>query len=293
MNEINSIIKEVYKPYRYTIKGKTTIIESTLGNFIIKAKEDSDIKALYSYLKSRDFLNMPNLIEDNRDEVNVFEYVENVNMPNDLKGMDLIALVANLHNKTTFFKEVSMSRYTEIYNDIDDTLTYYINYYNELIDVYHDKIFHSPSEYLFLRNSSKIIMALNYAKEELDSWYLLVKDVSSERVCLIHNNLTIDHYIKGNKDVLVSWEKAKNDTPIMDLVNFYHHDYLLLDFAPIFNKYFERYNLLEHEKKLLYILIAIPIEFKIYPDNIKTVSSMRHSFDYLYKTENLLKVLNS
>ena len=38
MNKSLEILKAIYKPYRYTIKGKTTILETTSGDFIIKPK---------------------------------------------------------------------------------------------------------------------------------------------------------------------------------------------------------------------------------------------------------------
>ena len=70
------VLKQIYKPYKYTIIGKCTLLESTSGNIIVKQKGSSDIRSLYNYLKIRNFNNFPKLIEDNRSDINVFEYIE-------------------------------------------------------------------------------------------------------------------------------------------------------------------------------------------------------------------------
>ena len=38
MSRTLDILKQVYKPLRVTLKGKTTILETTSGNFVIKEK---------------------------------------------------------------------------------------------------------------------------------------------------------------------------------------------------------------------------------------------------------------
>ena len=110
MNKSLEILKAIYKPYKYTIKGKTTIIETTSGDFIIKPK-NKDINELYTYLTNRGFLNFPKIIDGSRDEVNVFEYIEDIKLPKEQKCEDLIELIASLHNKTSYFKEVTPDTY--------------------------------------------------------------------------------------------------------------------------------------------------------------------------------------
>ena len=62
MNRSLDILKAIYKPYRYTIKGKATILETTSGDFLIKEK-NKDLNELYNYLISRGFDNFPKLID--------------------------------------------------------------------------------------------------------------------------------------------------------------------------------------------------------------------------------------
>ena len=94
MNKSIEVLKSIYKPYRYTIKGKSTILETTCGDFIIKPK-NKDINELYTYLTNRGFMNYPKIIDSSRDEVNVFEYVEDIKLPKEQKCDDLIEIIAS------------------------------------------------------------------------------------------------------------------------------------------------------------------------------------------------------
>ena len=89
MNSIE-ILSKIYKPYKVSVKGKIKIFNCTCGNYVIKDKKDKDIKELYKYLCSRNFNSFPKLIEDNRSEINVFEYVEYFSIDNEQKLYDMI-----------------------------------------------------------------------------------------------------------------------------------------------------------------------------------------------------------
>ena len=56
-----AVVKELYKPYKYTISGKAHILESTSGRIVIKEKE-KDIRHLYQYLQSRGFTSFAPLV---------------------------------------------------------------------------------------------------------------------------------------------------------------------------------------------------------------------------------------
>ena len=67
----------------------------------------------------------------------------------------------------------------------------------------------------------EIFETINYCKYEVDSWYELIKDKRKIRLVNIHNNLSLDHYIKNDKPYLISWNKNKIDMPIYDLIKLY------------------------------------------------------------------------
>ncbi len=288
MNNALEALKSEYKPYRYTKKKGVTIIESTSGSYVIKEKENDKIKEAFNYLKSRNFDYFPNLKKNNRNDVNIFEYIDEVKMPKEQKALDMIEVVALLHNKTTYYKEITEDKYKEIYENLKNNLEYATNYYDNLYNILIEEIMPSPSHYLLLRNIYKIYAAIMYATDELDDWYDKAKNDLKNRVAFIHNNLETDHFIKNTKGYLISWEKAKIDTPILDLITFYQKEYMNLEFEPIFNKYFTHYPLTDQEKQLLFIVLSIPPTIKLEGEELKVTKKIRQDLDYIFKTEKLI-----
>lgn len=288
MNKLESL-KSLYKPFRYTIRGNCTILETTSGNFVIKKKpKEKDLVSIFNYLKSRNFDYFPNIYEDVRDDTYVYEYIEDNKVINPQKSEDLINLVALLHSKTSFNKEVTEEVYKEIYEDIKNNILYLQDYYKKYYELFLHEIYTSPSHYNFIRNYSKINAALNFSLSELDNWYTLVSDKKSERVSLIHNNLSLDHFIRSDKDYLISWDKAKFDTPILDLVKLYKNDFWNLEFSSLYEKYLSITSISLSEQKLFFIIISLVPEIDFSGSEFECTKNMRKKLDYVYKTEEFL-----
>ena len=288
MNKSLEVLKAIYKPYRYTIMGKATMLETTSGDFIIK-EEKKNIKELFSYLKSRDFYSFPKLIDGSRKDVNVYSYIEDTPMPNEQKLLDLTDVVSTLHNNTSYYKEVSEDKYKSIYENIQDNINYLKSYYQTKYDIYFNEVYMSPSHYLFMRNYYKVVQALDFCESELNNWYDLVKDNKSIRVSVVHNNLKLDHYIKSDKDYLISWDNYILDTPVLDIVNLYKNEYKYYNFEAVLKRYFNNYPLLDYEQKLLFILLVLPPIIKEDSNEFKNTEIMQENFDYIFKTEELIR----
>lgn len=289
MNKSIEVLKKIYKPYRYTILGSVMVLNTTSGDFVVKEKKDKDIKELYAYLKSRNFTSFPKLVDGNRTDVNVYEYVEDVSMPQEQKALDLVDVVANLHNKTTFYKTITEDDFKAIYDNIKSNIVYLQNKYNTFYDEIKKETYMSPSHYSLIRNIYKIFSALDFASNELDVWFSLVKDQTKKRVCLIHNKLSLDHFMKSDADYLISWEDYRTDTPVMDLVKFYQSAFFTIHFDVVFTKYLEKVNLTEDEKKLFFILISIPPEIEFSNVEFNDCKSVREALDYIFVTEELVR----
>ncbi len=289
MNNALEELKNLYKPYRFTKKKNVTIIDSTSGSYVVKEKSSNKVQDAYHYLLSRNFDYFPKLAEENsRHEVNVFEYIPEVEIPKEQKALDMMDLVALLHNKTTYYKEITEDKYKEIYDNIKNNIVYTRAYYDDLYNRLIEIIYPSPSEYLLLRNIYKIYAALNYAEDQLDKWYDNTKDDLKERVAFIHNNLETDHYILSDKGYLISWEKSKIDSPILDLITFYQKEYLNFNFETLLNKYLHSYPLKPNELDLFYLVISIPPIIKLETPEINCTKNMRTKLDYIFKTESLI-----
>lgn len=288
MNRTLDILKAIYKPYRYTIKGKATILETTSGDFIVKEK-NKDLNELYNYLISRGFDNFPKLIDSSRKDLNVFEYIDTINMPKEQMCDDIIDLIASLHNKTSYFKEVSEDKFKSIYEDIKSNISYLKNYYDTMYEIGFSEEYMSPETYLFMRNFYKINAALDFCLKEIDEWYNLIRNETKIRVSVVHNNLSIEHFLKGSREVLISWDNYLIDTPIIDIVKLYKNEYLNMNFSEVLERYFYKFPLLPYEQKLLFVLIVMPPEIKTSNDEFNKCKNISKVIDYVFKTEDLIR----
>lgn len=292
MNNQLEKIKKAFKPYRITKKKNVIIIDSTKGSYVIKKKKDDKVSEAYNYLLSRNFDYFPKLHNEVRDQVNVFEFIPEVTVPREQKAMDMMELVALLHNKTTYYKEITGDKYKEIYDNLKNNILYTKNYYDNLYNILIEQVFPSPSHYLLLRNIYKIFGAIDFSLMELDNWYDNAKDDLKERVAFVHNNLETDHLLEGPKNYLVSWEKAKIDSPILDLINFYQKEYMNFDFETLLKKYLKNYPLNANELKLFLIVISIPPILELEDEELKVTREVRKKLDYIFKTEKLVNSFN-
>lgn len=277
----NILQRNDLKVNKYTIKGKTTIVDTPLGQFALKKNKGNNI---YKYLSSRNFDYFPKILDIDDNSI-MFEYLDNIEYDNSQKAFDIIHLIALLHSKTTYYKEVDYDEYKNIYETTKIKIEYINNYYEDIINIIESKVYMSPSEYLVARNISKIFECINYCKYELDSWYEIVKNKKRKRVVTLHNNLKLDNLIKNKNSYLISWENSKIDLPIYDFVNFYNNYVLDFDFEMLLNEYERIYPLLEEEKKLMYVLVSIPEKIISTSNEYNCVINTRKFLEKIYKTE--------
>ena len=287
MNRSLEVFTKIYKPYKLEKYNNVYIARTDDGNFVIKMNPKVDYRKLYKYLYSRSFNYVPNLSLDSRDDMVVLDYVEDVTVDNGQKILDMIYVVSLLHSKTSYYKDVSNDKYKEIYENIKNNILFIESYYSEWFDSFLVKEYYSPSEYLFLRNYSLIFDAIAYCKDNLDVWYSKIGDMNRQRVVLVHNNLSLDHFVKGDNDYLISWDNYVFDTPVLDLYKLYSNEWENVSFKEVFEHYNSGFELLLEEKILFNVLVCIP--FKI--DDISEYSkcrNIRRLINYLEKTSSIL-----
>ena len=287
MKQISEILKKYkIKPQRYINNGKVTIIDTEIGRFVVKKNNKS--KKIFDYLKSRSFNYYPRVINEENEEYEIAEYVEDLDYPDEQKMLDLINLVSLLHNKTTHYKEVDYDDYKKIYEDIKNNIEYLESYYTDIITLIETHVYMSPSEYLLARNISRIYNALNFCKNEIDIWYELVKEKTKQRVVVLHNNLDLSHFFKTDISYLISWDKSKIGIPIFDLYILYKRHALEFDFSEILRYYEQNYPLQKDERKLFFILIALPPKIEFNKSVYEMTKEISRIMDVQYKTEKLI-----
>ena len=286
---MNNYVRKIASEYnipinKITIKNNTRIIDDKI---VLKKKKNNDLNNVYKYLKSRSFDYFPEPITiDNLYEV--YPFLEDTYEPSEQKATDIMHLLGLLHSKTTFYREIDIDKNKEIYENISDELEYLNNFYNDLITMIEKEVYMSPSGYLIARNINIIFGSIYYAKHNLEEWYKKKDDNKNERVVNIHNNISLDHYIKNEKPYLISWNKSRIDSPIYDLLSFYKNHYLDFDFDDLFHFYESGYPLKEDERLLLFTYMAIPYKIEIISDEYEMCIKINKMIEYLYKTSNLI-----
>lgn len=276
--------KNDLKVDKYTMKGKTMIVNTPLGQFALKK---GNLDNIYKYLLSRNFEYFPKVIDSNEDST-IYEFIDDVKYDNDQRAFDLIHTIALLHSKTTYYKDVDIDEYKKIFEETMEKINYIYNYYMDVINIIESKIYMSPSEYLIARNISKIFSCIYFCKNELESWYEIVKTEKRKRVVTLHNNLKLDNIIRNKSVYLIGWEYSKIDSPIYDFINFYNNYALYFDFRSLLNEYERIFPFKEEEKKLLSVLISIPSKIPNTEKEYNKVKNVRQLLDKIYKTEMLL-----
>lgn len=269
---------------RITIKNSVKIIDD---KYVIKPKKKS-LDKTYAYLLSRSFDYFPSIIKEDDDNF-YYEYINDIDEPNEQKIIDLTLLLSLLHSKTTFYKEMDIDYFKYIYESINKNIDEVYKYYNSLIDNIDSEIYMSPANYLIARNISLIYSSLNYAKNNIEEWYELIKNENKVRLVTIHNNVKLEHYLKNDKPYLISWDNANFDMPIYDLISLYKNHYLDFDFSNLLDIYLSKYPLTKSELTLFLTIISIPSKIMIEPTEYKYVLTVRRLIDYLYKTKELRK----
>ncbi len=249
----------------------------------VSKKRNDKLIDLYDYLDSKGFNNHPEIVDVKQNTIET-KYIKEKKNDELLKGSELIKTISLLHSKTIKYKSVSKNKYKKIYDSILSNIEYLKEYYDKKISNIEEEVFMSPSHYLFARNYSIILNALKYSEDTLKKWYKNVENNTKERVCIIHNNLSFDHFIKGDKNYLISFDKYLVDTPILDLYKFYKKDGFKLDFKNLINIYEEEFKLLDYEKDLLNTLITIPPKIIDISDEYDNCNNIKMNLDYVYSS---------
>lgn len=287
----NTLIRNVVKKHCSNIKkcelsSNSIIYTDRNNNKFVAKKNNNNITKMYNYLNSRGFNYLPKLVywDDNG---YVYEYIENTNIPDEQRVSDLIKLDALLHNKTVYYKDISLDEIKEMFENLSYKINNTFNYYDDLMTIVESKIYMSPSEYMLARNCSTIFNCLNFCKNELDNWYQIMKDKNKKRVVLLHNNLDINHLINSDKNILISWNNAIRDLPIYDFIKLYKENYNKYDFSSLYKEYINRFPLLEEEIKLMFIILFIPDKIVFSNNELESTINVSKLCNYLYTTDKL------
>lgn len=271
---------------KITYKSKSMIITKEGKKYLKKIKKKNK-EELYEYLRNKDFQNyLPYItVADNYE---IYPFIEDQNIPSEDKAIELMQVLSFLHIKTTTYQELDINKMKTLYETTKEKITYLKNYYYDLQEYLETKVFMSPAEQILMYNISSFHKALNYSEYKLDAWYKLKETQKTERVVQLHNNLSLDHFLKDDIPYLVNWDKSTKDYVIFDFLNFYQNEFLNLEMTKLFELYQTKYQYTEDEKLLLEALISIPPKVTFLKSNYINTIETRKIITYVEKTNEFL-----
>ncbi len=289
---MNKSVFEIVKkhdihPISYLKKGNVYIISDKEKSYVIKLNTSN--YDIYKYLISRDFIDFPENFNHKNDNYDISEYIDSINVNDEQKLNDLIKEIGFLHHKTSYVREIDLDDIKKIYESIKDDVISSKEYYYGLNDLIDKEMFFSPSMYLLVRNISLFYYLLEYCEKNLDKWYLKIKNEKNIRVCLLHNNIDIDHLIINDNKYLISWDKSYFDNPINDLEMFYRKYYDDLDLNEVLKIYESKNKLNEFEKELLLIRLALPKKIILSKDTFLDTKLINDEIVFLNKIYDEIK----
>jgi len=245
-----------YKIKSYKYLKNARIIETDKCNLVYK--ENCNNYDTYEYLKTRDFHFFPNVLNDKNSKFELTEYIKEKDIPKEQKINDLIHVCGILHRKTSFNKEIDMDYIKEMYENILKEANYLMGYYEDLNNYIDTVVFMSPSEYLLVSNIDIIYYLLTFVRVEINNWYKNIQKRKVIRYSVIHNNLSLDHFLDGDYKYLISWSKSRQDMPILDLIKICEDNFYEFNLEDLIREYQMENRLLEEEYLLFLIKLSLP-----------------------------------
>lgn len=283
MNDVKELLdKYNFKIERLSFNDNIRIVNTSEGKFVIKSKKNNDTRELFRYLKSKNFHNYLDYINDDQDNFMIFPYIsDDIKVDKEEIAKDIILLISLLHSRTSFYKSFPTDEVKAFYEEKIEYISELEKYYENIRLMIEEQYFMAPSYYFLLRNISWIFHSLNSSKYFLDKWYEISKNKKNRRLCLIHGNLELDHIIGSEERFLISWDHARVDVPIYDLLGFYKKNFNEVSFYTLLNIYEEKSPLLPEERYLLFALMFIPEKIKFDKEEILNTKDAYYLIKYL------------
>ena len=121
--------------------------------------------------------------------------------------------------------------------------------------------------------------------EAIDKWYESNKDNTSRRVVVLHNNLSLEHFI-SNK--LISWRKSKIGSPVFDLLALFRNYGNKYNFEECL-KLYETINPLKKEEiNILYIFMIMPPKFEFKGSEYDMCEMLSEKIELIYSATKMI-----
>lgn len=250
------------------------VVTNNNDKFIIK-KSKEKVKNKYLFLKNEGINNIvyPLFNNDNSmltrlssniycdDCYYILPYYEDKNVLNEKKANDLLNELIILHNKTKFYRKLSISKSKE---KVEQMISF-LDYQFTVLEAYVRTIESQPYDEFsipILKNYQYILQSKKIIFEKNKKVVKAIKDEKSVIFCFLHNNPKLDHLInyEGNK-YLISIDNGVIGIPSLDIAKFYiENEEIYFDISLPINNYFDDLNDEFYKDYFIFLVLFIYIK---------------------------------
>ena len=214
----------------------------------------------------------------------LFNWIEDDNVESkDLKLKYYLTMIGNLHNKSSYSLNVSISYFNELCMQIEENIQDCYQYYEKIIATIEKNEYYSPFQWYLYFHFKDIIFSLDKAREHLEEFKKIVKDKSTIRQVINHLNFSYDHVFLI-QDKIIANDKMKLASPIYDIKDLIDKiDFGTIDISSLFEVYLANNTLYDYEIQWLLSTLFI----------VKKVKFTNNDLDNLKKLMNVIFKIKS
>lgn len=298
----------------YNIDSKTFIKYS---DKVIKVKDENDNDYCLKYVDNQcnnlliEKINMLNLSSNfvmplktcvrsnyasyNDKIIYLSPWVDNDNIESkDLKLKYYLSSMSKLHEKTSYTLNVTSSFFNELSMKIEEQIGECYQYYDKLMSYALLKEYNSPFQWYLIFHFKDIIASLDKSRYYLDEFKKNIKEKSTIRQVIIHQNFSYDHVFLS-KDKVIGNDKMKLASPIYDLYDLFNKvEFGSIDISGLLDIYFKNISFEEYEKNWLLSLLFISKMIKISNhdfNNLLSLMNVVFSYKCALEIESKIKTI--
>lgn len=287
MPKLETILENDIPIKRYTYLKNLRILETEEQKILMKPKKKYDLETVYQYLDDHHVTDYLKPLAIRNDTV-LFPFISDSLLTGDEKAKKMVYHLSLWQNKTTTNQRIDIDKVKETYETYQQRIQYLNAYYHDLQDMIETKVYMAPSEYLFIRNSSFIYEALNYAHQLLQQWYQKMQQKKTQRKVYCHGKCELSHFLVADQGYFISLEKAHLGNVYEDFAHFFHQNFKDVDMISTFRFYQQKYPFTEEETLEFYVQILLPDMIEIYPSSLATCQKLVHFFERMKVTREFL-----
>lgn len=210
----------------------------------------------------------------------------------DLKVKYYLNKLGEIHKKSSYSLNVTISFYKEIALQIEERIQECFQKYENIMYIIERKEYKSPFEWYFIFYFKDVVDSLDKSRTHLENFRKQIKDKVSIRQVITHQNFAYDH-IFITKDKIIGNNKMKLASPVYDLKSLFDKiEYGNIDIVLMLDEYLKINQLYDYEISWLLSLLFIVDDLNLSnndKENLNKFMKILFKVKSINEIENIIK----